>query len=105
MKRAELATDRTLMFWCPGCDEAHGVSIDKWAWNGSLEAPTISPSIVIGRKTWLKGFEEQLVKCHSYVRDGRIEFLSDCTHALAGTTVDLPAWEKGANGEETVGSK
>lgn len=28
--------------------------------------------------------------CHSFIRDGRIEFLSDCTHALAGQTVDLP---------------
>lgn len=27
--------------------------------------------------------------CHSFVRDGRIEFLSDCTHALAGQTVEL----------------
>lgn len=29
--------------------------------------------------------------CHSFVRDGQIEFLSDCTHALAGKTVSLPA--------------
>jgi len=28
--------------------------------------------------------------CHSYVTDGRIQFLADCTHALAGLTVDLP---------------
>lgn len=25
--------------------------------------------------------------------DGRIQFLNDCTHALAGQTVDLPDWE------------
>lgn len=28
--------------------------------------------------------------CHSHVTDGRIEFLKDCTHKLAGQTVDLP---------------
>lgn len=28
--------------------------------------------------------------CHSFVRDGRIQFLSDCTHKLANQTVDLP---------------
>ena len=28
--------------------------------------------------------------CHSFVTDGRIQFLNDCTHALAGQTVDLP---------------
>lgn len=30
------------------------------------------------------------VVCHSFVTAGRIEFLPDCTHALAGQTVDLP---------------
>ena len=30
--------------------------------------------------------------CHSFVTDGRIEFLSDCTHKLAGQTVDLPTF-------------
>ena len=30
--------------------------------------------------------------CHSFVRDGRIEFLSDCTHELAGQTVELEEW-------------
>lgn len=28
--------------------------------------------------------------CHSFVTDGRIQFLADCTHDLAGLTVDLP---------------
>ena len=32
--------------------------------------------------------------CHSFVTDGRIQFLGDCTHKLAGQTVDLPDWEK-----------
>jgi hypothetical protein len=33
--------------------------------------------------------------CHSFVTDGRIQFLGDCTHALAGQTVDLPEWTGG----------
>lgn len=97
MATAALATDRTLLFWCPGCDEAHGIPVDGsrgWIWNGSLDAPTVSPSIVIGRKTWVNGYEERLVKCHSFVREGRIEFLGDCTHHLAGQTVDLPDWSE-----------
>jgi hypothetical protein len=28
--------------------------------------------------------------CHSFVRNGKIEYLSDCTHNLAGKTVDIP---------------
>jgi len=27
--------------------------------------------------------------CHSFITDGKIQFLSDCTHHLAGQTVDL----------------
>lgn len=34
--------------------------------------------------------------CHSFVTDGRIQFLSDCTHSLAGQTVDLPEMPAGA---------
>lgn len=30
--------------------------------------------------------------CHSFVRNGVIEFLSDCTHALKGQHVPLPDW-------------
>jgi hypothetical protein len=30
------------------------------------------------------------VRCHSFVRAGMIEFLSDCTHELAGKTVPIP---------------
>jgi hypothetical protein len=33
--------------------------------------------------------------CHSFVTDGRIQFLTDCTHAFAGRTVDLPEWDTG----------
>ena len=28
--------------------------------------------------------------CHSFITDGKIQFLSDCTHDLAGKTVELP---------------
>lgn len=32
--------------------------------------------------------------CHSFIKDGKIQFLGDCTHALANQTVDLPDWEQ-----------
>ena len=28
-------------------------------------------------------------RCHSFVTDGKIRFLNDCTHEMAGETVDL----------------
>lgn len=73
-------------YWCPGCKMLHRISVYKhnehtgaiWTWNGSYELPTFSPSVhIVGR-------------CHSFVKDGTIQFLSDCKHDLAGITVDLP---------------
>ena len=58
-----------------------------WQFNGDLDQPTLAPSI-LSRFDW--GPKREARVCHSFVRAGRIEFLSDCTHALAGQTVDLP---------------
>ena len=57
-----------------------------WGWNGSLTAPTFTPSINVwpeGRARW--GYP----RCHSFITDGRIQFLGDCEHELAGQTVAL----------------
>lgn len=85
--------DDQLFFLCPGCQMLHGVRIDpasqhpRWDWNGDVNKPTFSPSILV-QYPWGEQREER--RCHSFVRDGRIEFLSDCTHELAGQTVNLP---------------
>lgn len=89
-------------FWCPGCDGAHQIVDGTWTWNGDLERPTFSPSVLV------KGFgfarEPEVdgppaapgpTVCHSFVNAGRIQFLADCTHELAGQTVDLPEWPLG----------
>lgn len=113
--KATLTTNRTLMFWCPGCDSAHGIPVDGsrgWTWDGSLESPTVSPSILV--RMTLYGpdrlsfnrydgdypCESAQGVCHSFVKNGRIEFLGDCTHSLAGQTVDLPDWESQTATEE-----
>ena len=77
-----------LAFWCPGCDSVHHVN-SGWTFNGDGDKPTFSPSVLVnaGRAN------PQAEICHSFVRDGRIEFLGDCTHALAGKTVDLPDFD------------
>jgi len=74
------------MFHCPGCGCAHGFHVPRWDWNGSLDAPTFSPSLLCNAQAMLS-------RCHSFVRDGNIQFLSDCWHVLAGQTVPLPDWE------------
>jgi hypothetical protein len=73
------------IFHCPGCECGHYVRVAGpqepiWKWNGDVKKPTVSPSILIRSQ----------FTCHSFVRDGRIEFCSDSTHKLSGQTVDLP---------------
>lgn len=78
-------------FECPGCAGRHAIPVlspyrDGWKFNGDLERPSFEESI---RARWTYGEEQTPHVCHSLVRDGRIQFLSDCTHALAGQTVEL----------------
>lgn len=91
-----------LMFYCPGCKCNHVIYHGKgegqrWDWNGDVNYPTFHPSIKVTYpanpdadeefKEWRK---ERL--CHSFVTNGMIMFLADCTHELANQTVPLPKW-------------
>lgn len=81
------------LFHCPGCDCSHPFEVNcpsgnGWAWNGSLDMPTFAPSLLVNQ-------HRQESRCHSFVTDGKIQFLSDCHHKLAGQTVDVPDWEEG----------
>lgn len=98
-------------FWCPGCSERHVIPIGtgygpRWGYNGNPETPTFTPSILVRSGHFVPGHEGDQCwcnwpdkdefpdlkcrVCHSFVTDGRIQFLGDCTHALAGQTLDLP---------------
>jgi hypothetical protein len=109
-----------LHFWCPGCNEVHGVVIGEngWTWNGDAEKPTFQPSVLVTSGHYSPGFphggppdcacnyQERFPdrgpwpwpcsRCHSFVAEGQIQFLGDCTHELANQTVPLPAWSEGA---------
>lgn len=80
--------EELVWFWCPGCDELHQIRVwsrdghGTWGYDGNDEHPTVSPSILV------QGGSKGRV-CHSFIRDGQWEFLSDCTHALAGQTVPM----------------
>ncbi len=87
--------DNGIGFWCPGCKSIHVVTTkpNGWSFDGNLEAPTISPSILVtydGKDAGLEDAPPE--RCHSFLRGGVFEFLSDCTHALAGQKVTLPDW-------------
>lgn len=80
--------DGSFWFWCPACQKA--VRLFGWEFDGNVEAPTFSPSAL--STTTNMGGRLPIVQnvCHSFIRSGKIEFLSDCTHELKGQTVDLP---------------
>lgn len=107
---------RSVLFTCPGCGENHCLPVDelnrsspRWLWNGSTSRPTLEPSILMrttrlterGREQYQtiidgggdgerwKDLDREEVVCHSFVRDGSIEFLGDCSHSLAGRTIPL----------------
>lgn len=82
---------RSVLFHCPGCEYSHAFRVagegrPMWTWNGDLDRATFAPSLLY-RLERTDGGEHV---CHSYVREGRIQFLNDCTHKLAGQTVDVP---------------
>ena len=110
-------------FHCPGCNSAHGVYIKQvhptykvpiWKFNGNEDKPTFTPSVLLrydssspenaakadafykkhNRNPTREELPYDLHKvCHSFITDGRIRFLGDCTHHLKNQTVDLPPFD------------
>ena len=103
-----------LTFTCPGCKGPHSLSVapGRWTWNHNTHVPTIHPSILVTDGHFVPGFNPaehrcwctynaehpddpasfKCSRCHSFVKDGMIQFLADSTHELAGQTVMLPEW-------------
>ena len=93
------------VFNCPGCNASHSINTEDegyphpiWSFNNNVDKPTISPSLLVRYpanpnatddfKEWRK---ERI--CHSFIKDGNIQFLGDCTHDLAGKTVEIPDFD------------
>lgn len=109
MSKVELHDHGQVIFDCPGCGFGHMIRVGdgegpRWSWNGSMDAPTFSPSVLLRGVEQLTEEEVQIVEaggkvtprplvCHSFVTEGKIRFLEDSTHKLAGQTVDLPEVE------------
>lgn len=98
-------------FFCPGCNDLHAVNVGDsgWCYNDNPAAPTLSPSVLSRAGHYARSDErpgncycdvkERIPdwdddhtchRCHSYVRDGMIQFLDDCSHDKAGQTLPLP---------------
>lgn len=101
-----------LHYWCQGCDQMHSVVTEgagAWGYNGNPEAPTFTPSVLLrnghyasthkpGGRCWCDYNREHpddedrmiCVVCHTFITDGMVQFLGDCTHQFAGQTLPLP---------------
>ena len=97
IKRVEFTSDGhgvvAYFVYCPACERAHRFITNNgvdpkhvWSFDGNLENPTFEPSLLV-----TGGFEGSEV-CHSYLRGGVWEFLSDSTHGVTGKVkmVDFP---------------
>jgi hypothetical protein len=88
------SAEGSMMFYCPGCEFIHAVRVSGegrpcWKFNGDSDRPTFEPSLLV---TSARVDSIPARRCHSFIRDGQIQFLDDCTHALRGTTVPIPEW-------------
>lgn len=90
-----------IFFECPACETPHGINCGDghgqvWSWDGDANKPTFSPSLLVTFTQYDKPATSKKKKehvCHSFVKGGQIQYLNDCTHELAGKTVDIPEWE------------
>lgn len=85
----------SVWFWCAGCETHHAVKVPGWTFNGDTERPTFAPSVLVtyngpdAGQDRGDGKTAPPARCHSFVTDGRIQYLTDSTHRLSGQTVDL----------------
>lgn len=73
-------------YWCLGCGYEHAFNTGVHQFNGDLNNPTISPSLL---QNFVPG-----KTCHSFIKNGQIQYLGDCHHELRGKTIELPDIDK-----------
>lgn len=87
------------LHWCPACQESHWFTVGhkqqngaQWTWDGNTVSPTFAPSMHIRLGPWEdEGVKHpQYTQCHYFLRNGIIQFLPDCAHAMKGQSVPLP---------------
>lgn len=97
----------TYEFWCVGCKMMHQCWTAHpthkgatWSYNNNPESPTFSPSLKIGgvrritdeeHKKLMAGdhVEPRPYSCHFFIRDGYLEYCSDCSHDLNSKRVKM----------------
>lgn len=94
MNKLHKVDDNHVVFYCPACECGHMIRVGGdepvWGWNDDIEFPTFTPSIFVNRGS----VNPTAPACHSFVAKGTIQFLGDCTHDMAGQTVEIPEWDE-----------
>ena len=75
---------------CPACKCSH-IFDERWTFDGDYDKPTFSPSMLVHEdKAYREASNDRHGhRCHSFVRKGIMQFLSDCTHAMKNKNVEL----------------
>lgn len=82
--------DFDYIYPCPGCGVSHGIRTVKegvgpvWRLSGGVDNPSVKPSVKVTSRN-AKG----PTCCHFFIENGHIRYLNDCTHDLAGQTVEM----------------
>lgn len=83
--------------WIVKCPATGFIEIPRdgrWQWDGDRERPTFTPSVNETTGKPGQSHEEFLRdpnpdRNHVFITRGRIEYLTDCTHPYAGSTVEI----------------
>lgn len=73
--------ENLLLIYSPA-DNTHVPFDSRWTFNGDYEKPTFRPSMLLDAGILGK-------RSHFYVTNGKIQYLSDCEHSMAGKTIDM----------------
>jgi hypothetical protein len=82
------------MFICQACGNCHFFIEPLWGWNQDREKPTVTGSILIHAHPGTPGVFKDTPRCHSLIKDGQIQYLSDCSHDMANKTIEIPDFDE-----------
>lgn len=81
IKRVITPDGERFMYYCVACNGNCWFDLKSWKWDMDYDYPTVGPSVLHQSRSG--------EKCHSFISRGVIEYLSDSTHSMSGTKVDM----------------
>lgn len=96
MKKGKLRIieDGRVMFHCPACNTGHMINISNpnmypiWTFDNNFDSPTFTPSVLLKQEYTPESGKRTYI-CHSFITNGLIIYLNDCTHEFAGKTIEM----------------